>query len=143
VEGETFGFTITNGKVHVEAEEASERSFEFSVEPEEPRDGLILKISPKSVTVSIQVEATWEQKTYAHVLEGFILGGALGFFSFMLLAMAFVIYHHQKTKDHHPIIELEPEIEESRMTAATAKNLSRTVGRKAGIKLPASTHMRD
>ena len=34
-----------------------------------------------------------------------------------------------------PIVELEQKIEESRMIASTAKNLSRMVGWKAGIEL--------
>jgi len=43
--------------------------------------------------------------------------------------------HFMRKVRIRPIVELEKEIEESRMIASTAKNLSRTVGLKAGIEL--------
>ena len=43
--------------------------------------------------------------------------------------------HFMREVRIRPIVELEQEIEESRMIASTAKNLSRMVGWKAGIEL--------
>lgn len=98
VEEGTFSFEITNGEVYVKAEGVPEKSFEFPVEPEELRNGLWLKIAPGNTKVSIRIEATWEQKSYAHVLGGLILGGLLGFFGFILLIVAFIIYVIRRPK---------------------------------------------
>jgi len=98
VDGEPFSFEITNGEVYVKADKVSERSFEFSVEPEDLRDGLWLKMSPAKAKVSLRIEASWEEKTYAHVLGGMVLGGLLGFFGIILLIAAFILYIIQRPK---------------------------------------------
>ena len=105
VEGGPFNFEITDAKTYVKAERVLEKSFEFPVEPEELRDGLHLKIEPAtkallgpSSRVSIYAKATWEEKTYAHVLGGLIVGGALGFFGIAMLVAALVTYIIRKPK---------------------------------------------
>lgn len=92
VEGEPFSFEITNGEVYVGARGVSERSFEFPVQPEELRDGLWLRIYPAKAKVSVRVEASWEERTYAHVLGGVVLGGLLGLLGVVILIVALILY---------------------------------------------------
>jgi len=98
VTGNNFSFQITDGKVYVEADNVMRYDFDFIVEPEELTDGLWLKIEPTETKVSIYAKATWEEKTYAHVLGGMVLGGILGFFGLVALIAAFVLYLVRRPK---------------------------------------------
>jgi len=98
IEGGNFSFEVTDGELYFKAENVSEKSFEISVEPEELTNGLWLKIKPANVTVSTHIEAIWEQRTYSHVLGGLLLGGILGFFGFILLIAALVVYLIRRPK---------------------------------------------
>jgi len=98
VSGNNFSFKITDGKVYIEVDNVARYDFNFTVEPEELRDGLWLKIEPTETKVSIYAKATWEEKTYAHVLGGMVLGGMLGFFGLVALIAAFVLYLIKRPK---------------------------------------------
>jgi len=98
IEGGNFSFEVTNGEPSFRAENVSQRSFEIPVEPEELTNGLWLKIKPANVTVSINVKAIWEERTYGHVFGGFVLGGILGFFGFISLIAAFIAYLVRRPK---------------------------------------------
>jgi len=98
VEGKPFSFEITNGKTYVKANNVPEKDFEFSVEPEELKNGLRLKIEPADVKVSIYAKALWEEKTYAHVFGGLLLGGFMWFLGIIILIAAFIAYIIRKPK---------------------------------------------
>jgi len=46
---------------------------------------------PADIEISYRVEMEWDEKTYAHVLGGLVVGGSLFFFGFLLLIVAALV----------------------------------------------------
>ena len=92
IEGGPISFEVTDGEVYVNATNTLERSFEFSVSPEELEDGLVLTFRPKEARVCVRIEAAWEERAYMHVLRGLVVGGLLGGLGLLLLIAALIVY---------------------------------------------------
>jgi len=105
-------------KAFMDAKDISSTAVNFSPTREDVMNALYFVAVNKNpfggpdISVEYSIKISWNEKSYAHVLGGLVLGGLLGGLGFLLIivsAVAKVVFQRQeKEKTYQPIAPMAP-----------------------------------